>query len=172
MARPRVAGRGRRGALDGDRAKHLVHRVREKLDTVVEDLVRDLVEGDAESLEGLQHLPSRWQVLLEAGADLSVVAKGIHRGQRHCIDRGGADQLLYIEHVAVFGIFRPGAGPQKPLRPSALRAQRLPAWSGEEALVALVSERGVSNRYLAANACQGAVFGVIAGLIDARVEEL
>jgi hypothetical protein len=29
MARRRIAGRGRRGALDGDRAQHLVHRIRE-----------------------------------------------------------------------------------------------------------------------------------------------
>src|SRR5207253_2732435 len=155
-----------------DRAQHPVHRIRENTDTVVKYFARDLVEGDAELLEGFHDLPSPQEVLLEAGAKLPVIAKSIHRGQRHRIDRGGADQLLDIKHVAVFRIFGSGACPKQALRPSALRAQRLPSRPGEEALISFVGELGVSDRYLASDARQGAVLCVVARLTEPRVNEL
>ena len=84
-------------------------------------------------------------IFLETGARLAVVAECVKGGGRNGIDRIGADQFFDIQHVAIGGIFRAGAGPEEALRlaPRCARAcQRGPL---EDFLVALIGEFGVGD---------------------------
>ena len=71
------------------------------------------------------------KIFFEARAEVPVLSKSVHRGWRHGVDGVRADQLLNIEHIAVFRILGSGACPKQSLRLGALRAQRFPARPSE-----------------------------------------
>src|SRR5690349_16926265 len=77
------------------------------MDTVIENLGGDLVNRDAKPLERLHNVPGPVKIFFETGAQFPVLSKGVHRGWRHGVDGVRADQLLDIEHIAVFWVFVP-----------------------------------------------------------------
>ena len=116
-------------------------------------------------------LPGPVQILFEARPKSAVIAERVHCPRWHSVDRVGADQLLDIEHVAVFGILGAGARPKQPLRARALGTELLPARPGEETLVALIRQLGVCDRHLAADAGEGIALGIVVGLAQPRLDE-
>ncbi|MFK4398648.1 hypothetical protein ABIF31_005205 [Bradyrhizobium elkanii] len=156
----------------GDRAVELVGRVGEQLDAVLDQLLGDRIERDAGLLQLLQHMAGVLDILLEAVADLAVVAEGIERCRRHGVDGVGADQLLDIEHVAIVLVLGTGRSPQQPLRLGALGRQLVPAAACEQVLVVLIGELCIGDRDLALQGGEPLLFVRIVGLRDLLVELL
>ena len=77
------------------------------MDTVIENLGSDLVDRDAKPIERLHDVPGPVKVFFETRAEFPVLSKSVHRGRRHGVDGVRADQLLNIEHIAVFRILVP-----------------------------------------------------------------
>ncbi|MGY4314565.1 hypothetical protein ACVWW1_003892 [Bradyrhizobium sp. JR3.5] len=165
-----AAERGR--ALVGDRAVQLVGRVGEQLDAVLDQLLGDRIERDAGLLQLLQHVAGVLDILLEAVADLAVVAEGIEGCRRHGVDGIGANQLLDIEHVAIVLVLGAGRSPQQPLRLGALGRELVPARAREQALVVLVGELCIGDRDLALQGREPLLLGRVVGACDLLVELL
>ena len=75
--------------------------------------------------------------------------KAVQRGRRHVLTVSGADQRVQVERVGVARVLGPRRRPQQPLRPRALRRQRLPA-RRRRLFVDLVGQLGVGDGDLAA----------------------
>ena len=74
-----------------------------------------------------------------------MVAYGrIGRG-RDCVDRLGADEVVNVEHVRVFGVLRPRRGPEAALHLRALRLQLREARAVEYLFELLISELRVGD---------------------------
>jgi len=140
--------------------------------TVIENLGSDLVDRDLKPIERLHDVPGPAKVFFETRAEVPVLSKSVHRGWRHGVDGVRADQLLNIEHIAVFRILGSGACPKQSLRLGALRAQRLPARPGEKPFIALIGELGVGNRHFAMSACEGETLRIVGSLAQPCPEEL
>ena len=84
----------------------------EQADAVLDQPVGDRVERDADLVQGGESGTRPLDVLLEAEARPTVIPERIECRRQDSVDRFGADQLLYVEGVAVCRILRAGAGPE------------------------------------------------------------
>ena len=128
--------------------------VAELLDPVLQEVVRDLREGDPRLVQRRERGPRSRRVLLEAGPRAAVIAERGEGVRRHRVHGVGADQLLDVEDVRVARVLGARARPEDPLRPGALLSERLPSRAGEDRLVALVRQLGVGDRDLAPEALE------------------
>ena len=88
-------------------------------------------------------------MLYDVGCNLAVVAECIHGRWRHGIHSVATDERLDIHCVFKDRIFGAGGSPEQALRFRARNGQTLPAWAGEQRLVAKIREFRVSDRHLA-----------------------
>ena len=131
------------------RGQQALERLGERLHALHLELVRDLVQAHAYAGELLQLATRQIDVLVEAAADLAVLAE---RGQRRGRDRVhgvGADELFDVVGVRIARVLGRGAGPQAPLAARAGFAQLVPARTGKELLVALIGHLRVGDGRLA-----------------------
>jgi hypothetical protein len=111
-------------ALSVDRFEQLVERGRKQLDALSQQCVGHVLHGDAGFGKRGHRVARGIDIFHEARAWAAVIAKRIHRGRGHRVDRVVPNQVFDIEHVAIARVLRPGAGPQQSLRlrPFALSA--------------------------------------------------
>ncbi len=129
--------------LDG--AEQLGESLREQPHAVGEQPVGDVTQGDVQLLEGSERAPCTLEILLQREATSPVLPEGVVGRGRYRIDSVATDQLLHVEHIAVFRVLRAGARPEQPLRLSARIGERFPAGTAEQFLIALIGELGVGD---------------------------
>ena len=98
-----------------------------------------------------------------------MVAEILQRRLRQGVDGVGADQLLYVENVAVGRVLGAGAGPQESLRSGPTGGEALPAVLGSELAVVGVGQLGVGDGHLAKEASQGHPIAGATALGEARL---
>jgi len=81
-----------------------------------------------------------------------VIAEGVEGGRWNGVNCVLADQFFDIDYVAVFLVFRAGAGPQQALRLRALRGKGFPATGSADFLILAIGEFGVGDGYFALQA--------------------
>ena len=101
-----------------------------------------------------------------------MIPEGANRLLGHRVHGVRADQLLDVDHVAVGRVLGRGGGPERPLRPRALRCELLPGGAGEEPLVLGIGELRVGDGELAAEVAGAGSLEARIGLgVHARHEE-
>src|SRR2546430_12941451 len=109
-----------------ERAQQALERLGERRDALDLELVGHLVEVHAHLRQVLELAPGEFDILVEAAADLSMLAKCGQRLRWNGVDGVRADQLFAVVAVRVARILGRGARPQAALRPRAGFAQLLP----------------------------------------------
>ena len=128
-----------RGGARLDGVQEAVEGLGEELESIVGELLADLLEIDAQ-LGQLAQLRARLlRSLRDRLRHLAVVVEGLQRAERHGVDGVLADERLDVVHVAVSLVLGAGRGPERPLAGGALRLQRLPAGGGDGLQENLVS---------------------------------
>src|SRR5439155_22951695 len=126
--RARVFGLAAMGECGGplsDDGHHLVEGPRERADAVVQELLGVLLDRDAGIGQRVAGLARGVETGIEAvSGGRAVVEIRVERLPRHRVDAVLARQLLDVLDVGVGRVLGPGARPEDPLWPGALRAKR------------------------------------------------
>ncbi len=164
------------GAFGGHRHEQRIGRIGEQLHAVFDQLLRHTGQIEAEAV-GFGHDVARLvHVLGQRGADLPVVAEGVHRCRRNGVDGVAADQLLDIQHVAIRLVLHAGAGPEQALRIGAGGGELLPAIAGNHRLVFDIRHLRVRDGHAAAQLAQSLGITVVGSharvdlLVDLRID--
>src|SRR5437667_3963536 len=154
-----------------DCLEKLVKRVSEKLDTVVGQLVSDLVHGNGQLGDRFHQLVCPFQILRQRRSGVAMVAKSFERGGWERVDGVCANEFVNVQGVFVRGIFRAGAGPQDPLFLRAPGSQFLPAIRPEDPDKPLVGLLAIGDRDFAENAFELLALAIVFCIFQASSDD-
>src|SRR5229473_2894609 len=116
-----------------------VECVGEEADPVFCKLVGYLLHRDSDLWQRLHSLLRSVDVFRQALTRHAVIAEGVQCGGGHSVHGIRTYQFLYIENIAIVGIFGAGASPEHALSLRSLGSQSLPALSAKDLLIAFIS---------------------------------
>src|SRR5216684_1224676 len=102
-------------------------------------LVGYLLHRDSDLWQRLHSLLRSVDVFRQALTRHAVIAEGVQCGGGHSVHGIRTYQFLYIENIAIVGIFGAGASPEHALTLRSLGSQSLPALSAKDLLIAFIS---------------------------------
>ena len=122
------------------RLHQLVERLAEFCDTFVLELLRYLVDADAEFRQLVQHPSGLRDFLFDTVFRFAVVAVGIEGFDRDRVHRIPSDERFNVLHIAVIRVLRARAGPEQPLGMDTFPSQFPEPNAVEDFLVDLMPE--------------------------------
>src|SRR6266481_4206021 len=95
-----------------------------------------------------------------------MLTERINRRRRNRVHGVLPDELFDVKHVAIVRILGAGAGPQQALRLRAFSRKGFPTRAAEKFLIFFVSEPGVRDRHLPANALEQRLLACIRSSLE------